>query len=271
MLTTPSGLEGSQLAVRVIPCLDVKNARVVKGTRFKELKDAGDPVELASRYDREGADELTFLDISASQESRTTTLDMVRRTAESVFIPLTVGGGIASLKDVDQLLRSGADKISINTAALARPELIDEVAREFGSQVLVISIDAQRQSKMKSGFGVTTHGGTRSAARDALGWIKEAVDRGVGEVLLNSMDSDGVKAGFDLEMISAARSTCSVPMIASGGAGSIKDFSDALVAGADALLAASVFHYGSISIKDVKVHLDEAGFIVRNSEDWRNK
>lgn len=251
------------LALRVIPCLDVKNGRVVKGTNFKDLKDAGDPVELAARYYEEGADELTFLDISASGEGRATTLEMVRRTAQEIFIPLTVGGGISSIRDVDVLLRAGADKISVNTAAVTRPELIDEIAREFGSQVLVISLDARRESGRVSGFGVTTHGGTRSAERDALQWAKESVTRGVGEVLLNSMDADGTQSGFDLEMITRFRQAITVPLIASGGAGKREDFVAAIRAGADAVLAASVFHFGLFSIAQVKSELAQAGLTVR--------
>lgn len=262
--TTPY-LNSPSLAVRVIACLDVKAGRVVKGTNFIDLKDAGDPVELASKYFHDGADEITFLDIAASNEERKTILDLVRRTAENIFIPLTVGGGVSSLEDVDRLLRAGADKISVNTAALKRPELIDEIARDFGSQVLVISIDAKRERSFASGYEVTTHGGTRSAEKDALIWIKEAVDRGAGEILLNSMDRDGTKEGFDLEMIKAVREVASVPLIASGGAGDVQDFGEAISSGADAVLAASVFHYGSISIRQVKNHLANQGFIVRES------
>ena len=269
-LVTSSASATSQarnLAVRVIACLDVKQGRVVKGRNFVDLKDAGDPVELALKYYRDGVDEITFLDIAASSEERATTFDLVRRTAESIFIPLTVGGGITSLKDVDLLLRSGADKVSVNTAAIMRPELIDEIARDFGSQVLVISIDARRASHMPSGFEVTTHGGTRSAGKDAVSWVREAIDRGVGEVLLNSMDRDGTQGGFDLELIRLMREGSSVPLIASGGAGALTDFSDAVGRGADAVLAASVFHYDSISISQVKSHLAEKGFTVRRSHD----
>lgn len=252
-----------ELSVRVIPCLDVKDGRVVKGTRFKDLKDAGNPVELAQRYGREGADELTFLDISASEEGRATTLEMVRRTAEQVFIPLTVGGGIRSVGDVDRLLRAGADKVAVNTAAIKRPELIDEIARHFGSQVLVISIDARREDHQESGFGVTTHGGKESAGRDALSWALEAAERGVGEVLLNSMDADGTRDGFDVEMITRFRDELHIPLIASGGAGTVEDFPRALQAGADALLAASVFHYGQLTIESVKREVAKAGYRVR--------
>lgn len=250
------------LAKRIIPCLDVKGGRVVKGVNFENLRDAGDPVELARRYSAEGADELTFLDISASHEQRQTTYEIVRQTAEQVFIPLTVGGGIRSVEDVDGLLRAGADKISINTAAIARPELINEIAERFGNQVIVLSVDARR-ANTKSGFEVTTHGGRVSADRDALQWIEEAIDRGVGEILLNSMDADGTQDGFDIEMIHAARTNSTVPIIASGGAGRIEDFAAALDAGADAVLAASVFHFGKISISQVKSHLKASGYSVR--------
>jgi cyclase len=257
-----SPIEG-QLSIRVIPCLDVKDGRVVKGTQFKELQDAGDPVELAERYGREGADELTFLDISASEEGRATTLEMVRRTAEQVFIPLTVGGGIRSVADVDRLLRAGADKVAVNTAAIKRPELIDEITENFGSQVLVISIDARREAIHESGFGVTTHGGKQSAGRDALAWALEASERGVGEVLLNSMDADGTRDGFDVEMISRFREALRIPLIASGGAGALEDFPKALDAGADAVLAASVFHYGVLTIGSVKNQIAHSGYRIR--------
>ncbi len=250
------------LAKRIIPCLDVDQGRVVKGVNFLNLRDAGDPVELAKRYGLEGADELTFLDISASVDARGTTLDVVRRTAEQVFIPLTVGGGIRTVDDVDQLLRAGADKISINTAAIKRPELINEIADRFGNQVLVLSVDARR-AESESGFEVTTHGGRESAGLDALYWLQEAVTRGVGEILLNSMDADGTKTGYDIEMIRAARKEVRVPIIASGGAGKLEDFSAALDAGADALLAASVFHFGTFKIAEVKGFLSRAGYPVR--------
>ncbi len=252
------------LAIRVIPCLDVKNGRVVKGTHFKDLKDAGDPVELAAKYGREGADELTFLDISASEEGRETTLEIVRRTAEQVFIPLTVGGGVSSPSNVDHLLRAGADKVSVNTAAMMRPALIDEIARDFGSQVLVLSVDARRNPAMKSGFEVTTHGGKQSTERDALEWAREGVGRGVGEVLLNSMDADGTQKGFDLVMIEAFRQVLSVPLVASGGAGKAEDFASAVRSGADAVLAASVFHFGEISITEAKAAIADSNFSVRN-------
>lgn len=251
------------VALRVIPCLDVHDGRVVKGVNFTNLRDAGDPVELAAQYSAAGADELTFLDISASSDGRATTRDMVARCAETVFIPLTVGGGVRGVDDVDLLLRSGADKVGINTGALARPEAIDEIVGRFGSQVLVLSVDARRESGMPSGFGVTTHGGRTSAGVDALEWAKQACDRGVGEILLNSMDADGTTAGFDLEMLEAVRAVVDVPLIASGGAGTVEHFVDAARAGADAVLAASVFHYGTLTIFDVKEGLRGAGFEVR--------
>jgi len=251
------------LAKRVIPCLDVAGGRVVKGVNFKDLVDAGDPVELAKKYDFEGADELTFLDISASVEERATTLEIVRRTAEQVFIPLTVGGGIRSVENVNELLRAGADKISINTAAIARPELINEISDRFGNQVLVLSVDARR-AKSKSGFEVTTHGGRQSSGLDALAWVEEGIRRGAGEILLNSMDADGTKSGFDIEMLRAVREISSVPVIASGGAGKIEDFAEAIAAGADAVLAASVFHFGNFTIKDVKKNLEKCGFPIRS-------
>jgi cyclase len=250
------------LSIRIIPCLDVTDGRVVKGINFTNLVDAGDPVEMASLYNAEGADELTFLDISASVIGRETTLDVVRRTAEQVFIPLTVGGGIRSVDDVDRLLRAGADKISINTAAIARPGLIAEIADRFGSQVLVLSVDARR-ANTDSGYEVTTHGGRESAGVDALKWVEDACGLGVGEILLNSMDADGTRAGYDIGMISAVRAVTKVPLIASGGAGSQEDFVAALVAGADALLAASVFHFGVHRIGDIKGYLDGQGYPVR--------
>jgi cyclase len=252
------------LAKRIIPCLDVAGGRVVKGVNFLNLRDAGDTVEFAKRYDEAGADELTFLDISASVEERSTTLEIVSRTAEQVFIPLTVGGGIRSAEDVNRLLRAGADKVSINTAAIARPELINEIADRFGNQVLVLSIDARRAAT-PSGFEVTTHGGRQSSGMDALDWVEEAIDRGVGEILLNSMDADGTESGFDGEMIKAVRAISAVPIIASGGAGTVEDFGAALTNGADAVLAASVFHFGKLSIGDVKSYLAGAGFTVRRT------
>jgi cyclase len=252
------------LSIRIIPCLDVTDGRVVKGINFTNLVDAGDPVEMASLYDAEGADELTFLDISASSSNRETTLDVVRRTAEQVFIPLTVGGGIRSVDDVDRLLRAGADKVSINTAAIVRPELIAEIADRFGSQVLVLSVDARR-ARTESGFEVTTHGGREGTDIDALAWIEKACALGVGEILLNSMDADGTRAGYDIGMITAVRAISKVPLIASGGAGTLEDFAHALDAGADALLAASVFHFGIHRIGDVKRYLDAQGYSIRMS------
>ena len=251
------------LAIRVIPCLDVTDGRVVKGVNFANLRDAGDPVELAARYNEQGADEITFLDISASSQGRETTREMVTRCAESIFIPLTVGGGVRSVDDVDALLRCGADKASINTGAIARPEVINEITQRFGNQVLVLSLDARREPEMPSGFGVTTHGGRRSAGLDAIAWAVEAVERGVGEILLNSMDADGTTDGFDIEMISALRERVEVPLIASGGAGSAEHFVAAARAGADAVLAASVFHFGTLTVADVKQALAQAGFPVR--------
>jgi imidazole glycerol-phosphate synthase subunit HisF len=251
------------VSVRVIPCLDVKDGRVVKGVNFTNLRDAGDPVELAATYSQQGADELVFLDISASAEGRGTTRDMVTRCAENVFIPLAVGGGVRSVEDVDQLLRAGADKVGINTGALARPAVIDEIAHRFGRQVLVLSLDARRDRDFPSGFGVTTHGGTRSAGVDAIEWAKEAAARGVGEILLNSMDADGTTDGFDIPMIEAVRKVVTVPLIASGGAGAVEHFVAAAKAGADAVLAASVFHYGTLTVAEVKQGMREAGLRVR--------
>jgi len=251
------------LAIRIIPCLDVSGGRVVKGINFTNLKDAGDPVEMASIYAAEGADEITFLDITASAEGRGTTLEVLRRTADQVFIPLTVGGGISSVEDVNQLLRAGADKISINTSAIKDPNLISEIVDRFGTQVLVLSVDARR-ARTKSGFEVTTHGGRESAGLDALEWIEGATARGVGEILLNSMDRDGTRAGYDLEMIRRVREVCDTPLIASGGAGDIQDFARALEEGADALLAASVFHFGIYRISEIKNALKRAGYVVRD-------
>ncbi|MGW5359965.1 imidazole glycerol phosphate synthase subunit HisF [Actinopolymorpha pittospori] len=253
----------NSLAVRVIPCLDVDAGRVVKGVNFADLRDAGDPVEMATIYDAEGADELTFLDVSASAEGRATTHDVVRRTAEQVFIPLTVGGGVRSVEDVDRLLRAGADKVGVNTAAIARPELLAEIARRFGSQVLVLSVDARRAPNMPSGFEVTTHGGRRGADLDAVEWAARGAALGAGEILLNSMDADGTKTGYDITMIEAIRKVVDVPLIASGGAGTPADFPPAIEAGADAVLAASVFHFGDLRIRDVKTALRDAGHIVR--------
>ena len=251
------------IAVRVIPCLDVHDGRVVKGVNFENLRDAGDPVELAAQYGAEGADELVFLDVSASSEGRDTTYEVVTRTAESVFIPLCVGGGVRGVADVDRLLRVGADKVGINTGAIARPDAIDEITQRYGRQVLVLSLDARREAGQPSGFGVTTHGGRTSAGLDALEWVREAVDRGAGEVLLNSMDADGTTDGFDLELIAAVKDAVDVPVIASGGAGTVEHFVEAARVGADALLAASVFHYGTLRIAEVKSALADAGFAVR--------
>jgi imidazole glycerol-phosphate synthase subunit HisF len=255
------------LAVRVIPCLDVDAGRVVKGVNFVDLRDAGDPVEMARVYDAEGADELTFLDITASSGNRATTYDVVSRTAESVFIPLTVGGGVRSADDVDRLLRAGADKVAVNTAAVERPDLIAEIADRFGNQVLVLSLDARRTrdgAATDSGFEVTTHGGRRGTGRDAVAWVVQAAELGIGEVLLNSMDADGTLAGFDTELIRAVRREVTVPVIASGGAGRVEDFPPAVEAGADAVLAASVFHFGTLRIGDVKAGLAAAGVPVRS-------
>ncbi len=254
------------LALRVIPCLDVDAGRVVKGVNFTNLRDAGDPVELARRYDAEGADEVTFLDVSASSGDRETTYDVVRRTAEEVFVPLTVGGGVRAVQDVDRLLRAGADKVGVNTAAIARPELITEIADRFGSQVLVLSVDARRTTgevSTPSGYEVTTHGGRRGTGIDAVAWAHRAVELGVGEVLLNSMDADGTTSGFDLAMIADVRERVSVPLIASGGAGTPEHFVEAARAGADAVLAASVFHFGTLTVGQVKDALRAAGVVVR--------
>jgi len=259
------------LAVRVIPCLDVDGGRVVKGVNFADLRDAGDPVELARLYDREGADELTFLDISASHEGRATTLEIVSRTAEQVFIPLTVGGGVGSVEDVNRLLRAGADKVAVNTAALRRPELVAEIADRFGNQVLVLSVDARRvpagsTAATDSGFEVTTHGGRQSSGKDAVAWAVEAAELGAGEILLNAMDADGTLDGFDLELVRLVRAAVSIPVIASGGAGRVEHFPPAVEAGADAVLAASVFHFGTLRIGDVKRGLADAGYTVRGAQ-----
>ncbi|CAB4573342.1 unannotated protein [freshwater metagenome] len=253
------------LAIRIIPCLDVADGRVVKGVNFQNLVDAGDPVELASYYAENGADEITFLDISASKDDKKTIIDVVKKTAEAVFVPLTVGGGVRSVEDVDLLLRAGADKVSINTSAISNPDLINAISKRFGSQVLVISIDARRTGEKfaVSGYEVTTHGGSKSAGLDALAWTKQAVERGAGEVLLNSMDKDGTKDGFDLELISLVKKNISVPLIASGGAGKVSDFAPAVKAGADALLAASIFHFQEVSIKQVKAELKSNNIEIR--------
>jgi len=251
------------VAVRVIPCLDVDAGRVVKGVNFTDLVDAGDPVEMARVYDAEGADELVFLDITASSGSRETTYDVVRRTAEQVFIPLTVGGGVRHPDDVDRLLRAGADKVGVNTAGIARPELLSEIAHRFGSQVLVLSVDARRAPGTPSGFEVTTHGGRTGTGIDAVDWAARGEQMGVGEVLLNSMDADGTRRGYDLELLRAVRAAVTVPVIASGGAGAVADFAPAADAGADAVLAASVFHFGTLGIGAVKAALRAAGHPVR--------
>ncbi len=255
------------VAVRVIPCLDVDAGRVVKGVNFQNLRDAGDPVELAKQYDADGADELTFLDITASSGDRATTYEVVSRTAEQVFIPLTVGGGVRTAQDVDKLLRAGADKIGVNTAAIARPELIAEIADRFGNQVLVLSIDARRclpgEERTPSGFEVTTHGGRKGTGIDAVEWCRRGCELGAGEILLNSMDADGTKDGYDLEMLRQVREVVTVPVIASGGAGKLADFAPAVAVGADAVLAASVFHFGDLRIGQVKDALRAAGHPVR--------
>jgi cyclase len=250
------------VAVRVIPCLDVDRGRVVKGVNFTNLVDAGDPVELARAYDAEGADELTFLDVTASSGDRETTFDVVRRTAEQVFIPLTVGGGVRSPEDVNKLLRAGADKVSLNTAAIARPELLRECSQRYGAQCIVLSVDARRVPG-GTGFEVTTHGGRNGTGIDAVEWAARGQELGVGEILLNSMDADGTKAGFDLELIELVRREVDVPLIASGGAGAIDHFPPAVAAGADAVLAASVFHFGQLRISEVKDGLRQAGVVVR--------
>jgi len=251
------------VAIRVIPCLDVTGGRVVKGVNFLRLRDAGDPVELAAAYDVDGADELVFLDITASSDERQIMLEVVARTADQVFIPLTVGGGVRGADDVDRLLRAGADKVSLNTAAIARPALLTEVAARFGSQCVVISVDARRVAGRSGAFEVTTHGGRRGTGLDAVAWAARAAELGAGEILLNSMDADGTKAGFDLPLIEAVRAAVDVPVIASGGAGHAGDFVPAVRAGADAVLAASLFHFGDLRIGDVKQSLRAAGYPVR--------
>ncbi|HEX7355960.1 MAG TPA: imidazole glycerol phosphate synthase subunit HisF [Mycobacteriales bacterium] len=251
------------VATRVIACLDVDAGRVVKGVRFAGLRDAGDPVELAARYDEQGVDELVFLDITASSGDRETTYEVVRRTAEQVFIPLTVGGGVRSADDVDRLLRAGADKVGINTAAVQRPELLAECARRFGNQCIVLSVDARRNPSTSSGFEVTTHGGRTGTGLDAVEWARRGAELGAGEVLLNSIDADGTTDGYDLPMTAAVRAAVDVPLIASGGAGRLEDFAPAVAAGADAVLAASVFHFGVLTVGDVKSALRAAGRLVR--------
>jgi len=258
------------VAVRVIPCLDVSQGRVVKGVNFVDLVDAGDPVEMARLYDAEGADELTFLDITATSDNRASAYEMIRRTAEQVFIPLTVGGGVRTPDDIDALLRAGADKVSINSAAVARPEFLAEAARRFGSQCVVIAIDARRvagsaSTTCDSGFEVTTHGGRQGTGIDAVDWAKRAEQAGAGEILLTSMDADGTKAGFDLDLVRRVRAAVGVPLIASGGAGTLGHFPEAVSAGADAVLAASVFHFGTFRIDQVKSELAAAGYPVRRN------
>ncbi len=251
------------VATRVIPCLDVAGGRVVKGVNFLDLRDAGDPVELAKRYTEQGADEVTFLDVTATVEDRATMYETVTTTAEQVFIPLTVGGGVRTSDDVARLLASGADKVGVNSAAIARPELIGEIADRFGAQVLVISLDVTRSGAVPSGFVVTTHGGRTETELDAVAWASEAIERGAGELLVNSIDADGTKQGFDLELVAAIRATSSVPVIASGGAGALEHFAPAVAAGADAVLAASVFHNGELTVGQVKDALRAEGVDVR--------
>ncbi|GAA1693578.1 imidazole glycerol phosphate synthase subunit HisF [Microbacterium sediminicola] len=248
---------------RIIPCLDVAAGRVVKGVNFENLRDMGDPVALAEEYFRQGADELTFLDVTATVDDRATTYEVVQRTAENVFIPLTVGGGVRTAEDVARLLGVGADKVGVNSAAIARPELVDDIADRFGAQVLVLSLDVKRSSATASGFVVTTHGGRTETALDALVWAREAIERGAGELLVNSIDADGTRDGFDLELTALMREISSVPVIASGGAGSAADFAPAVKAGADAVLAASVFHSGQLTVGDVKATLAAKGIEVR--------
>jgi len=251
------------VAVRVIPCLDVAAGRVVKGVNFLNLRDAGDPIELARKYYDQGADEITFLDVKATVDNRDTMYDVVRATAEQVFIPLTVGGGVRSAEDVAKLQAHGADKVGVNSAAIARPDLIGEIADRFGAQCVVLSLDVTRSDTTESGFVVTTHGGREKTTIDALAWATEAIERGAGELLVNSIDADGMKTGFDLELISAMRAISSVPVIASGGAGAVEHFAPAIAAGADAVLAASVFHNAELTVGDVKRALGEAGVTIR--------
>ena len=254
------------VATRVIACLDVDAGRVVKGVNFEGLRDAGDPLELAARYDAQGVDELVFLDITASSGDRETTYDVVRRTAEHVFIPLTVGGGVRSPQDVDRLLRNGADKVGINTAAIANPELLAECSRRFGDQCIVLSVDARRVRegpRTPSGFEVTTHGGRQGTGIDAVDWARRGAELGAGEILLNSMDADGTKDGYDVEMIKAVRAIVDVPVIASGGAGALEHFAPAVDAGADAVLAASVLHFGLMTVGEIKQALRDAGHRLR--------
>lgn len=251
------------LSIRVIPCLDVADGRVVKGVNFLNLRDAGDPIELASRYYADGADELTFLDVNATVDNRSTMYDLVTNTAEQIFIPLTVGGGIREVDDVARLLAAGADKVSVGSAGIANPDLLNQIANRFGNQVLVISLDLKRKAGLPSGFVVTTHGGRNETELDALEWIQRCIELGAGELLVNSIDADGTRAGFDSEMLQAVRDVANVPVIASGGAGSAADFPVAAKAGADAILAASIFHEGSVSIQDAKLALKNAGYETR--------
>ena len=252
--------------IRIIPCLDVDKGRVVKGVNFVDIRDAGDPVELASLYNQQGADEIVFLDITASSDSRETLYEVVRRTAEEIFIPFTVGGGIRSVEDARQILRLGADKVSLNTAAVMRPDLISEIANEFGNQCVVVAIDARRSDATSCGFEVFTHGGREGTGLSLLEWAYEAVEKGAGEILLTSMDRDGTKDGFDIEMLKAVGKKISVPLIASGGAGSSKDMvNGALLGNADALLAASIFHFGELTVSDVRKELLKAGLTVRGA------
>ena len=251
-------------AIRVIPCLDVNNGRVVKGVNFENLQDAGDPVELARRYNAAGADEITFLDVTATTENRDTTYELVNSTAKQAFIPLTVGGGIRSVEHVEDLLRNGADKVSISSAAVSNPQLINDIAHRWGAQVLVLSLDARTNPEMPSGYEVMIKGGKEGTQKDAIEWVKEAEERGVGEILINSIDADGTRDGFDLDMIRAIRKVVGVPLIASGGAGEPSHFPPAIEAGANAVLAASLFHYGPDDmISQVKDALEAAGYPVR--------
>lgn len=251
------------LAIRVIPCLDVTEGRVVKGVNFENLRDMGDPVDLARAYYEQGADEITFLDVTATVDARATMYATVTATAEQVFIPLTVGGGVRSPEDVARLLASGADKVGVNSAAIARPDLVGDIADRFGAQVLVLSLDVKRSPRTPSGFVVTTHGGRTETDIDALAWAREVIERGAGELLVNSIDADGTRQGFDLELVSLVRELSSVPVIASGGAGTAADFAPAVAAGADAVLAASVFHSGELTVGDVKDALRAEGIVVR--------
>ena len=251
------------LSIRVIPCLDVADGRVVKGVNFLNLRDAGDPIELAARYYEDGADELTFLDVHATVDNRSTMYDLVTACAEKVFIPLTVGGGIREVEDVSKLLGAGADKISVGSAGISNPRLLQDISRRFGNQVLVISLDLKRSSKTASGYVVTTHGGRNETDLDALAWVKQVIELGAGELLVNSIDFDGTRSGFDVEMLREIRQISTVPVIASGGAGKAEDFPVAAAAGADAILAASIFHEGSVTISGAKAALKAAGYETR--------